>query len=264
MVRSIGGLPRPGDPVEVPDVVRRAARGRPVTLVWHNEIGGRTFRIGPDGAAEEYVKVLPHAYAPWIVGEVARLTWAAPHARVPEVLDHGTGDEGAWLRTRALRGWSAVDPRWHDDPETAVVAVGEGLRALHEALPVADCPFEWSTVQRTARARAAGADPDVLGPEPPADRIVVCHGDPCTPNTLIGTDGRWSGHVDLDALGIADRWADLAVATMALGWNYGPGWDRLFHDAYGVPFDAERTGWYRALWNLDDDGVETAGGAVRG
>jgi aminoglycoside phosphotransferase len=253
VVRSIGGLPRAGVPVPVPATVAAAARGRPVAPVWLNEIGGKTFRIGADGAAEEYVKVLPHAYAPWIVGEAARLTWASRWARVPELLDHGVDEDGAWLRTRALPGWSAVDPRWHDEPRTAVVAAGEGLRALHEALPVLDCPFEWSTVQRRGRARAAGADPDVLGPEPPTDRVVVCHGDPCTPNTLIGADGRWAGHVDLDALGIADRWADIAVATMALGWNYGPGWDALFHEAYGLPVDEERTAWYRALWNLGGD-----------
>ena len=55
---------------------------------------------------------------------------------------------------------------------------------------------------------------------PPIDRLVVCHGDACAPNTLIDDDGRCCGHVDLDALGVADRWADLAVATMSLEWNY--------------------------------------------
>jgi kanamycin kinase len=252
VVRSIGGLPGP-DSVPVPRVVVEAARGREVALVWHNEIGGTTFRIGPDEHADEFVKVLPHAYGRWIGDEAARLEWASQYVRVPEVLDHGADADGVWLRTRAVPGWSAVDPRWHDEPRTAVIAVGEGLRAFHDTLPVDDCPFEWSTAARLVRARAAGADTDRLGPEPPGDRVVVCHGDPCTPNTLIGADGRWSGHVDLDATGVADRWADLAVATMALGWNYGPGWEPLFHQAYGLPDDAERTAWYRALWNADVD-----------
>ncbi|WP_440690051.1 phosphotransferase [Curtobacterium sp. 22159] len=256
MRRSVDGIARADDGVPVPRVVADVARGRPVRAVWVNQIGGRTFRIGEDDRPDEYVKVLPHAYSRWIVGEAARLTWASRYARVPELVDHGSDDDGVWLRTRALPGWSAVDPRWRERPRTAVIAAGEGLRALHDALPVADCPFEWSTAGRAARARAAGADPDRLGPEPPTDRIVVCHGDPCTPNTLIGADGRWAGHVDLDALGIADRWADLGVATMALGWNYGPGWDELFHEAYGLPMDEERTAWYRALWNLDDDGID--------
>src|SRR5690242_5385406 len=62
-------------------------------------------------------------------------------------------------------------------------------------------------------ARARLADP------PPVDRLVVCHGDACAPNTLLGDDGGWSGHVDLGALGVADRWADLAVATWSLDWT---------------------------------------------
>ncbi|WP_260855727.1 aminoglycoside 3'-phosphotransferase [Curtobacterium sp. 9128] len=253
---SISAEPTPEAPV--PAALSAVIEGRPAVPVWVNEIGGMTFRIGGDGSvgiAEEYVKWVPTRYAAWIADEAARLAWAGRWLRVPEVLDHDADEDGAWLRTRALPGWSAVDPRWRDEPRTAVVAVAEGLRALHDTLPVEDCPFTWSTADRAARAAAVGADPAALGPEPPTDRIVVCHGDPCTPNTLIGADRRWYGHVDLGALGVADRWADIAVATMALGWNHGPGWEQLFHEAYGVPFDPERTAWYRALWDLDDDGV---------
>ena len=47
-------------------------------------------------------------------------------------------------------------------------------------------------------------------------------------------DGHWSGHVDLGLLGTADRWADLAVATWSTEWNYGPGWEQLLLDAYGI------------------------------
>jgi kanamycin kinase len=49
---------------------------------------------------------------------------------------------------------------------------------------------------------------------------------------------------------VADRWADLAVATWSLGWNYGPGWDATLLDAYGVAPDPERTAYYRLLWEL--------------
>jgi kanamycin kinase len=51
------------------------------------------------------------------------------------------------------------------------------------------------------------------------------HGDACAPNTLISHDGHCSGHVDFGALGTADRWADLAIATWSTIWNYGPGWE---------------------------------------
>jgi len=81
---------------------------------------------------------------------------------------------------------------------------------------------------------------------PPDDERVVCHGDTCAPNTLLGPDGRWTGRVDLGLLGVADRWADLAVAT----WNYGPGWEGLLLDAYGIKPDPDRTRYYRLLWDL--------------
>jgi len=88
------------------------------------------------------------------------------------------------------------------------------------------------------------------GGRPPVDQLVVCHGDSCAPNTLLTDDGRWSGHVDLGELGIADRWADLAIATWSTEWNYGPGWERLLLDAYGIGPDAGRTSYYRLLWDL--------------
>jgi kanamycin kinase len=85
---------------------------------------------------------------------------------------------------------------------------------------------------------------------PPIDRLAVCHGDACAPNTLVTSDGRWSGHVDLGALGTADRWADLAIATWSADWNYGPGWEAELLAAYGVVPDRDRIRYYRLLWDL--------------
>ncbi|MEU6238273.1 phosphotransferase, partial [Kitasatospora sp. NPDC047058] len=93
---------------------------------------------------------------------------------------------------------------------------------------------------------------ELLADVPPVDVPVVCHGDACAPNTLVGDDGRYSGHVDLGALGVADRWADLAIATWSTQWNYGPGWERPLLDAYGVARDEERIAYYRLLWELSD------------
>jgi kanamycin kinase len=48
------------------------------------------------------------------------------------------------------------------------------------------------------------------------------------------------GHVDLGTLGVADRWADLAVATLSLSWNYPGSWDGELLEAYGVDPDPAR------------------------
>jgi kanamycin kinase len=91
---------------------------------------------------------------------------------------------------------------------------------------------------------------DLLASPPPIDELVVCHGDACAPNTILSDTGQWSGHVDLGAVGTADRWADLAVATWSAGWNYGPGWEGQLLAAYGVSDDPVRTRYYRLLWDL--------------
>ncbi len=235
----------------VPAEVGRLAGGRLLRPVWRNQLGGLTFAVGEP--PEVYVKWLPAGVAPALAdlaAEATRLRWAAGRTPVPEVLDHGTGPDGAWLVTRALPGRSAVDPRWLAEPEIAVRAIGAGLRALHDALPVDECPFDWSDAHRLAhlppqlehrRAQLVAA--------PPIDRLVVCHGDACAPNTIIGPDGRWVGHVDLGSLGVADRWADLAVASMSLGWNFGDGWETTFLAAYGIDAEPERMAHFRLLWD---------------
>ena len=241
----VAGPPQAEPPT--PPVVERLAAGRSLRAVWENELGGLTFEIDAT-PARRFVKWAPAGSGLDLAREAARLEWAAPFTAVPRVIEHGTDASGSWLLTADLPGESAVAARWRADPARAVAAVGAGLRALHDALPVDECPFSWSVSDRLAAVR----DPAIqarLADAPPIDRLVVCHGDACAPNTLLGADGRWCGHVDLGALGVADRWADIAIATWSTEWNYGPGWEQPLLDAYGIAPDPERTAYYRQLWD---------------
>ena len=243
-----------------------AGRSRP-REVWCNELGGRTFQIGA-GPGRRFVKWAPQGSGLDLEAEAVRLAWAGRYTAVPHVLEHGRDAEGAWLLTLGLQGESAVSERWKRQPARAVRALGVGLRALHDALPAADCPFSWSLDERLAAVERGreSIEParwhavhrplglaralDILASPPPLDRLVVCHGDACAPNTLIAGDGRPTGHVDLGALGVADRWADIAIATWSTEWNYGPGWERHLLDAYGIEPDPARTAYYRLLWDV--------------
>ncbi|MFT4212745.1 MAG: aminoglycoside 3'-phosphotransferase [Microbacterium sp.] len=236
----------PAETIPVPPRVRRLAGTAGLVPVWRNAVGGVTFRTS-DG---RHIKHGPRHAETSMRAEAGRLAWASPHVRVPEVLEAGEDDTHEWLVTRTLAGSSAIEPRWIAEPATAVRAVGEGLRALHEALPASDCPFEWSVPSRLANAARRGiAVPPALQDAPEIDRLVVCHADACCPNTLLDDAGRWCAHVDLGALGLADRWADIAVASMSAGWNYGPAWEDRLVLAYGVEPDRPRIAYYRALWN---------------
>lgn len=230
----------------VPDVVRRLAAGAALEPVWLNGIGGLTFRT--DDA--RYIKWGPHDLEANMRDEAERMRWARRWIAVPEVLDQGSDADHEWLVTAALPGHSAVDGRWRDTPDIAVRAVGAALRALHDALPVDDCPWTWSPASRIANAGERGVvvPPDLMT-SPSDDRLVVCHGDACMPNTLLDDDGRPLAHVDLAALGVADRWADIAVASMSTEWNFGPGWEDALIEAYGITPDRERLEYYRRLWN---------------
>lgn len=254
------------DDVAIPDSLRPLIGGRRFELMWQNELGGLTFAIEGRDGSRTFVKWTPVGSGIDPAREIARLRWAGLWLPVPRVLDHGWDADGEWIVTAGLPGEHAVSARWLSDPATAVAAIGTGLRTMHETLPAGQCPFTWSTESRIAQACRAGLDParwaqlhrhlsasDALGivsAPPPIDRLVVCHGDACAPNTLLDADGNCIGHVDLDSLGVADRWADLAVATWSTTWNYGPGWEEPLLAAYGVDPDPDRTAYYRLLWDL--------------
>ena len=262
---------RPDGTDRTPRIVTELADGRGTQAVWRNELGGLTYQFGEgEGEDREFLKWVPHGNGVDLNEEIRRLRWARRFIRVPRVLEQGADDEGSWFLSAGLPGTSAVADRWRREPATAVREIGAGLRALHDALPVADCPFDWSAASRVARAKQSAADGkqdprnwhdihqyltvehalDMVAAIPPVDKLVVCHGDACSPNTLIGDDGHWTAHVDLDTLGVADRWADLAIATWATEWNYGPDWTEPLLDAYGIRPDWDRIRYYKLLWDL--------------
>lgn len=243
------GMTFPTEAVEIPNTVRELAGDADLVCVWHNDYDGLTFRA--TGVEEPfYIKWGPRNLEFTLRDEAERMKWASGWIRVPRVLARGEDDTHEWLVTAAIDGLSAVDPRWVAEPAKAVRAVGEGLRALHDALPVAECPWEWDVPSRIANAERRGIIvPERFRDAPAIDRLVVSHGDACCPNTLVGADGTWTAHVDLALLGTADRWADIAVASMSTEWNYGPGWEDALIEAYGLEPDRERLAYYRDLWN---------------
>jgi kanamycin kinase len=255
--------------VVVPPRVQGLAGGDSVRCVWVNQLGGLTFEVG-EGARRRFVKWVPIGTCIDLGQEASRLAWASAFTPVPRVIDCGHDRSGSWLVTLPLPGETAVSERWKGAPEAAATQIGQALRALHDALPVDSCRYAWSRSDRVRDARrrfALGAiTPSRWHPEhrglstdevlarlddgPEIDRLVVCHGDACAPNTLLTADGRWSGHVDLGSLGVADRWADLAVATWSTQWNYGSGFEDCLLDGYGVEPDPARTAYYRLLWEV--------------
>ncbi|MDQ4034784.1 MAG: phosphotransferase [Chloroflexota bacterium] len=230
--RSLGDDP-------IPSIVLELAAGRPATLVWRNDLGGLTFRI-----ADTYLKWNPPGTGIDLERERRRLDWISVRHPAPCVLGFGSDGSAQWLLTAAVPGESAVGDRWRARRSEAIRAIAAGLRAMH-ALPVDDFPAEWVSEVWVGRT------PEALGARPSVDEAVLVHGDACAPNTLISADGRWTGNVDFGDLTVGDRWADLAVASMSLDWNFGQGHQDELFEAYEISPDRARIGFYRALWHLE-------------
>lgn len=241
----------PSKPVPAPTVLRNAldslglqsSRIRPV---WRNGVGGLTFSVasGCEGPSIDfYAKWNPAGSGESLVDEAERLHWIHGRHPAPVVVDLiADGGEEVML-THAIPGESAVAERWKRDPDRALRALGTGLRRLHD-VPLDGCPFTCGGEDRIQPV-------DGIEPPPPIDKLVLCQGDPCAPNTLLADDGGFLAHVDLARLGVADRWADLAVMSLSLEWNYQSYDESIFWAAYGVAPDHLRIDYYRRLWNAE-------------
>ncbi len=223
----------------IPDAVQWLAGDDAPALEWRNELGGLTFRIGG-----RFVKWNPHTTGIDLARERTRLEWLAGRHPAPRVLDFGSDALAEWLVTAALPGGTAVGDTWRARRPEAIAAIARGLRAIH-AIPVDEFPDGW------AEAVWVGREPESIGPRPPILDPVLVHGDACAPNTLISAGGTWTGNVDFGDLAVGDRWADLAIASLSLDWNFGEGHQQELIDAYGIEPDEERIRWYRALWDLE-------------
>ncbi len=226
----VAGAPKGG--IRVPGVVRELAGERSIEPVWRNELGGLTFRLG-SAADAQYLKWAPLGSGANLDLERQKLQWAITYTPVPKVVDCGSEADGTWLVTEGIIGDNAVAPQWKANPQRAAVAIGKALRSMHDSLPLNECPFSWSTESRIKDIGIRSAE-DQLDPKgwssdvqdrslddalarvespPQEELLVLCHGDACAPNTLLNDRGDWVAHLDLESLGVGDRWADLAVAA---------------------------------------------------
>lgn len=228
---------------------------------WVNGVGGTTWQLeGTDGTS--FLKVGPE-HEEWDPGVLAqRLDFLAEHVAVPAVLSLGVGDDGPFLHSAAVPGRDGARTEWWEhampgltrdtarptEEASAVVGtlvdgLGRALRAFHDAVPADECPWDWGIDETEALVPG---------------EAVVCHGDACIPNLLLEEVGgrlEPSGYVDVASCGVASRWADLAPATLSLGWNLPGDADAhtaRFLTAYGIGVDLpEQPGRledYRARW----------------
>ncbi|MFG1944721.1 aminoglycoside 3'-phosphotransferase [Nonomuraea sp. NPDC048826] len=224
--------------------------------IWSDDHAGlsdETLRVtGPRG--EFFIKRGPVA-----VAEHERLRWLKRWADVPDIV--AFEDEVLVL---AEAGWRSLERK--SAPPEAGALMGGALRALH-AIPVEECPFDERLDVKLARAADrvlaglvdpadfdddhAGLTPEevharLLAERPAGEDLVVTHGDFTPANVLASPSGEVI-LIDVGALGVADRYVDLAVALRELD---GPA-AADFLAAYGLAeVDEAKLAYYRLLDEL--------------
>jgi kanamycin kinase len=250
--------------------LERLAPGSVATLAYRLVPEITTWRLtAPDGSVR-FAKVDTRGRHPTLRAESERMIWAAPYLPVPTVVALEQQGTTSILLTEALSGRDGTDAQWWDDVGALVVALGQGLRAFHDAVGEEWCPFRFDLERALdhVRRRVGADDIDPAGfhedhahltpatalaeleAAAPADEdLVVCHGDYCPPNVLLG-QGRVTGYVDLGELGVADRWWDVATGGWSTCWNFGEAFEPLFYEGYGITPDPVRIRFFRLLYDL--------------
>ncbi|WP_445399508.1 APH(3'') family aminoglycoside O-phosphotransferase [Streptomyces sp. LE64] len=239
------------------------------------ESGAVVFRSAD---ATRYAKCVPAAGEADLKAERDRVTWLSDQG-VPgsRVLDWQSGDAGVCLVTSAVSGTPA-DQAPAEDLRAAWERIADAVRRLHD-VPASPCPFRRGLDSMVAMAHDVVAR-DAVNPEfLPEDQqqtpstelldrvtrqisrrreqeatdLVVCHGDLCLPNIILDPQTLdVSGFIDLGRLGLADRYADLALllANARETWTdeeQARDADTAFAERYGIALDQDRLRFYLHL-----------------
>lgn len=260
----------------------RASAISAITPVTIGLSGAQVWRIvGADGTTH-YVKLAMQAIQRQeLRAERNTLAWLATFdtrivtpisALIPHIIAYAEEARQSALLLSAIPGVMACDPACANDLPALARRLGEGLRLIH-ATPITHCPqdqrldVKLAEAQRRVEAGLVDADDfdagrqgrtaddllrEALATRPANENLVFTHGDYCLPNIFLSQAephaAQICGFVDWGRAGVADRYQDLGIATRSMEYNFGPGWEAPFWEAYGIAdIDRAKVTYYRLL-----------------
>jgi len=208
-----------------------------------------------------YLKIGPVGRVSDLKREADVLKWLEGRSEVPRSIDYASDGQNEALLISAVDGEPLSDILARTDQiasaESLIERAAEALATFH-SIPIGDFPFDTRLDRRFARAKrnaelhllsesdaefaAEHGDKlpldiyaELLERRPVKEDLVFTHGDPCMPN-IVFRDGRYSGFVDLDGAGVADRYVDIAIFLGSAQRNTKPVFDieAAFRRGYGI------------------------------
>jgi aminoglycoside phosphotransferase len=225
--------------------------------------------VRAEGQADRYLKIASPPLTDVLDVYGQRLEWIGGRLPAPGVLAFARSDARTCLLLSAVPGIAASDASFATDIPALVRLLALGLRQIHQ-LDIAACPFDMRLDQRIARAgrrmRAGDVDAEdfdesrlgapvsdlfaqVLRERPAQEDLFFTHGDFSLPNVLIDpARQRIAGFVDWSRAGVADRYQDLALAAREVAGDFGPEYEALLWEAYGLDRpDAAKVAYHQLI-----------------
>ncbi|HEX8036640.1 MAG TPA: APH(3') family aminoglycoside O-phosphotransferase [Ktedonobacterales bacterium] len=253
----------------LPREIARPLSGATLNQITIGRSGSQVYLARAEGQPARYLKIASQPFRDELADERYRLDWLRGRLPVPEVLAFARDNEYSYLLLSEVPGTVACDAAFSTNIAALVQLLASGLRQVHQ-LDMAGCPFDMRLDQRIAQAerrmRGGAVDEEdfdesrlgksvetlfeqLLSERPAEEDLVFTHGDFCLPNVLIDrAHNRVSGFVDWSRAGVADRYQDLALAARSLAYNFGPGYEPLLWEAYGIDrHDAAKVAYYQLL-----------------
>lgn len=264
-------MPRP---LRVPDSIQKLINGKPYEADGIGMSGSKILLF--DDMVLKIVR-----YRPENEETVAVMRWLEGKLPVPKVLCYERDEEFQYLLMSRVPGKMSCDAYYLEHPQELLEKLTEALRLLWR-VDISDCPRnrDLDAELKEARYRVDhnmvdpnNVEPETFGPggfenpeallawleaHRPAYEPVFSHGDFCLPNVFI-ENGEISGFIDLGAMGIGDKWRDIALCWRSLKHNFDGSYggkicqdfdpDCLF-DALGIEPDREKLKYYLLLDEL--------------
>jgi aminoglycoside phosphotransferase len=254
---------------ELPAAMRDLLAG----ATWHDETFGfsgvQVFRIARPSEPVYYLKIATHPHRQELLAEQELLVWLQGRLPVPAVAAWHEDNERSYLLISEIPGIMSYNDAFKQNIPALIRLLAEGMRLIHR-VDIQHCPFDQRLAARMEQARQrveAGlvdeGDFDrqrqgmragevfqmLIASQPSQEDLVFTHGDYCLPNVLIDPDRmHLNGFIDWGRAGIADRYQDIALATRSLTYNFGPGWEELLWQAYGLEqVDHAKIEFYKLL-----------------
>lgn len=172
---------------------------------------------------------------------VEMMHWLEGKLPVPKVLCYEKDSEHQFLLMSKVQGKMACDKEILEHPQELIHELAEALKMLW-SVDVSNCPRKRDIDVKLKEAQyrvennlvdVNSVDPATFEPNgfkdpyhllnwlennKPTYEPVLSHGDFTLPNIFID-NGKFTGLIDLDDVGIGDKWGDIALCYRSLKWN---------------------------------------------